>query len=69
MNIQMNLDECKSYATEENLNKALKKFGFDTHRHVVARTRDGRWTAIFPQSNIQGGYLALYACKGFFTLG
>jgi hypothetical protein len=69
----MNIDTAKSYATEANLVKALGKFGFAEYRHVVVRNRAGRWTAIFPVSEITGpngcGYLGLFACKGFKTIG
>ena len=64
-----NIDSCKSYKTEENLMKALAKFGFDTHRHMIVCTRDGRFTAVFPFSNIQDGNVMLYAYRGFMTLG
>lgn len=65
----MNIDNSKSYATEANLMKALEKLGFDKDRHIVVCNRAGRYTAIFPASNIKGGYLAVYAQHGFFTLG
>jgi len=64
----MNLDNAKSYATEANLMTALKKFGFDEYRFVIARNRTGRWTAIFPASACEG-YLGMFAEKGFLTLG
>jgi hypothetical protein len=37
----------RSYATEGTLIKKLTSFGFDDFPHVRARTREGRWTAIF----------------------
>lgn len=46
----MNIDKSKSYATEENLMVALKKFGLDVCRPLVVRNREGRWTAIFGYS-------------------
>jgi hypothetical protein len=69
----MNIDTAKSYATEANLEKALERFGFAAYRHVAVRNREGRWTAIFPLSEITGkggcGYLGLFASKGFKTIG
>lgn len=64
-----NIDTCKSYATEANLITALKKLGFYEDRHLVVCTRQGRFTAIFPASNIKNGDMALYARQGFMTLG
>lgn len=64
----MNIDTAKSYATEENLRKGLERLHFAESRHVVVRTREGRWTAIFPLSSCDG-YIARFAAAGFFTLG
>lgn len=63
--------EVTGYATRENLDRALKKHGFDTHRHVVVRTLEGGYTAIFPQSNVEktGGYIGFYSDKGFMLFG
>jgi hypothetical protein len=62
-------DTFKSYATQENLQRALEKLGFADEFHVVCRTTGGRWTAIFPFSNFNGGYVARYSSLGFMTLG
>ena len=62
-------DQTRTYSNLENLKKALVKFGFDKDRHLVVWTETGRVTAVFPASNIQGGYIARYAVHGFFTLG
>jgi len=61
----------KSYKTRKNLEKALTDFGFNTHKHFVVCTLDGRFTAIFPQSNFNniGGYVGLYSQHGFMTIG
>lgn len=59
----------KSYATAENLQKGLARLQIDDHFHLKVCLPNGRWTAVFPQSNIQGGYVALYANYGFMTLG
>lgn len=61
--------KAKSYATEANLNAALERLNIKDHFHLVCKTTEGRWTAIFPQSNIEGGYLCLYSQYGFWTLG
>lgn len=62
-------ESTRTYSSIENLKKALEKFGFAEDRHLVVWTENGRCTAVFPASNIQGGYIGRYACKGFFTLG
>jgi hypothetical protein len=59
----------KSYKTLAALQKKLDACGFSEHRHYIVKTVDDRWTAVFPASNIQGGYLGLYACQGFMTIG
>jgi hypothetical protein len=68
--MNMNIDDCKSYATEIHLRRGLEKLGFADHRHLVVCNRKGRFTAIFPASNFRdGGYVGLYAQHGFMTLG
>ena len=42
----LNIDKSKSYATEENLIKALKKLHVQ-QGYVVVKNRKGRWTAVF----------------------
>ena len=59
----------RTYSTVENLKKALEKYGFENDRHLIVWTDKGRVTAVFPASNVQGGYIGRYACRGFFTLG
>lgn len=73
MNV-LNLDSktTKSYATEENLMKALVKFGFENDKPLIVCTREGRWTAVFGFDisglKKQGGYIGIYASKGFMTI-
>jgi hypothetical protein len=73
MSKDFGIDQAKSYATEANLVTALTRKGWHDHRHVVVRNRAGRFTAVFPASNLTGpsggGYLALYSSEGFLTLG
>lgn len=68
----LNIDTCRSYATEANLMKALEKLGFDKDKPLVVRNREGRFTAVFgfDLSGIKahGGYIALYANAGFMTI-
>lgn len=47
MNAINNLDECKSYATLANLEKALAKLGFDSLPRLICYTSTGRATAVF----------------------
>jgi len=63
------IDTMKSYKTEANLIAALERLGFAGDRHFIVCNRAGRFTAIFPFSNIQGGYVGRYSCKGFLTIG
>jgi len=42
----LNIDSSKSYATEENLIKALKKLRVPSG-YVIVKNRQGRWTAVF----------------------
>jgi len=63
------IDTCRSYSNENNLLLALKKLGFDQDRFLTVCTRSGRYTAIFPVSNITDGHLGRYANQGFMTLG
>jgi len=66
----MNIDTAKSYATEENLMKALAKLGLAELRPMVVRNREGRWTAIFSIS-LAGvrGDVTFAARHGFKTFG
>jgi hypothetical protein len=68
MNI-LDIDNCKSYATQENLLKALKKHQISDFRYLVVKNTQNRWTAIFPFSNIKDGNVTLFARYGFMTLG
>ena len=44
----MNIDESRSYVTEDNLIKAIeKKFGSETDNYIVVCNRKGRYTAVF----------------------
>lgn len=63
------INESKSFATEANLIKAITNLGFADNRFYVVRNGEGRFTAIFPASNIIDGDMAKYARHGFFTLG
>lgn len=64
-----NIDNGRSYTTEINLEKALKRLNIHDHEYVVARNRTGRWTAIFPFSQITDGNVGRYARLGFMTIG
>ena len=79
----ISIADCKSYASEANLDKALAKLGLDQYidrapdgqriqcRYIKCRTPDGRWTAVFLASefiNICGGYLGFAARHGFMSV-
>ena len=68
----MSIDNSRSYKTEDNLVKALAKLGWNNtydHRCLIVCNREGRFTAIFPLSNIKDGDLCRYARHGFMTFG
>lgn len=79
---KITLENCKSYATEANLEAALRRLGLDNYteddggipcRYIVARTPDGRWTAIFLASqffraNKTGGYVGFASEHHFMTV-
>lgn len=76
--LDINANVIKSYATEENLIKALDKLKINDHPHLTVRNAEGRWTAVFLHSNFNRqwlwgkegmSYLAFYAEKGFMTVG
>lgn len=77
----LELDHCKSYATEANLDKALAKLGLDRYgeeneipcRYMKVRNAEGRWTAIFLVTeyfsrNQTGGYVGFASQHGFMSV-
>ena len=75
------LDECKSYATEANLDKALARTGLDNCtmgekipcRFIKVKNSQDRWTAVFLVSeffnrNKTGGYVCFAAEHGFMSV-
>ncbi|AIK68421.1 hypothetical protein P10VF_208 [Rhizobium phage vB_RleM_P10VF] len=69
-NSYFNIDNCKSYKTEDNLYKAINKLGLtrELDQFLVVCNREGRFTAIFsPQSPriSGGGYIGFYSQYGF----
>ena len=63
------INDCRSYATIANLEKALEKLGFSNDRYIIVWTEKGKVTPIFNFSNIQDGNVMRYACHGFMTIG
>lgn len=62
------IDNSRSYATHENLEKALVKLGVTRHdRPIAVRTTEGRWTAIFPAP--RDGDVTKFSRLGFMTIG
>lgn len=74
MTNRIDLTNCKGYATEANLVKGLERLGLDDYegcRYVVARTADGKWTAIFLVGEwlrTHGGYIAFASQHGFMSI-
>jgi hypothetical protein len=78
----LSIEDCKSYATEANLDKALNRLGLDSYRddeqHVPCRFMKvrngaGRWTAIFMATeyfsrNKTGGYVCFASQHGFMSI-
>jgi hypothetical protein len=67
----LNIDTSKSYATEENLTKALKRSGLDGLRPLIVLNRAGRYTAVFGlhiSGLAQNGNITAAARHGFMTI-
>lgn len=78
----ISIEDCKSYANEANLDKALVKLGLDCYRHedhqmpcryIKVCNSKGRWTAIFLASqffmaNKTGGYVSFASQHGFMSI-
>jgi hypothetical protein len=72
MGFEIDTKYIKSYKTKENLVKALKGYGIDDHRHLIVCTENGRFTAVFPQSNLKQHdicYMGYYGQFGFMIFG
>lgn len=72
-NSYFNIDNCKSYKTEDNLYKAINKLGFtrEMDQFIVVCNRQGRFTAVFYSSSLRlrnGGYVGVYSQHGFMTV-
>ena len=68
---KITLDECKGYATQANLHKALAKTGLDSYDHIECLKPDGKWTAIFifERARQKGQcYMGFAAQHGFMTV-
>jgi hypothetical protein len=76
-------ENCKSYATEANLDKALEKMGLSDYRddvsnrmscrYIKCQNGEGRWTAVFMVSeffnvNKTGGYVGFASRRGFMSV-
>jgi hypothetical protein len=70
--MDINSKYIKSYASEENLLKALKKAKIDDQRYMIVWTKEGRCTAVFPQNNFERygiSYMGFYSQFGFMVFG
>lgn len=73
MNNLITLDNCKGYASEANLNRALERTGLTDHecRRIICRKADGSWTAVFLVSGYlrdHGGYIGFASDHGFMSV-
>ena len=72
MKTTITLENCKTYASEANLMKAIERLELDEIRHIVCRAPDGRWTAIFLVTewiNLRKGcYLGVASQHGFMSV-
>jgi hypothetical protein len=71
-NSYFNIDNCRSYASEKNLYKAINDLGLTKEQDtfLVVCNRKGRYTAIFSPNSPRlrdGGFIALYSQYGFMT--
>lgn len=70
----IDINDCKAYATESNLDKALVRTGLaniDGLRYMKVRNAEGKWTAIFLVSewiNANGGYVGFASQHGFMSV-
>jgi len=64
----LDIDNSQSYASEDNLVKALKKYGFDQYKPLIVCNREGRFTAVFAASLTNGNMFAI-ANRGFKVIG
>lgn len=78
----LTLDDCKSYATRDNLERALERLHLDDYRdsdtqvpcrYIICQNGQGRWTAIFLVSeyfsrNKTGGYVGFASRHGFMSI-
>lgn len=64
-----NIDNARSYASEEHLLKVLKKLGLDDKRPLVVLNRQHRFTAVFGLHNADvKGDVTFAARHGFKTI-
>lgn len=69
----ISLDDCKGYASEANLKRALARTELDSIgcRYIICRKPDGQWTAIFLVSEYlrdRGGYVGFASQHGFMSI-
>lgn len=50
----INIDNARSYATEANLQVALKKYHLDDRHPIIVCNRAGRFTAVFSAHRLEG---------------
>lgn len=70
---KITLENCKAYATQANLEKALQRLHLTDYDYVECRTAEGKWTAIFSfnlaQSRQGQCYVPFAAVHGFMQIG
>lgn len=70
--LDINEKTLRSYKTVENLEAGLKKFGLSDFRYLIVCNSAGRYTAIFPASELEKNgisYMGYFCQFGFITLG
>lgn len=81
MQNHLSIEDCKSYASEKNLDRALVKLNLSSYgsqgevpcRFIKAMNAKGRWTAIFlvtefMNRNQCGGYVGFASQHGFMSV-
>jgi hypothetical protein len=63
----LDIDNSRSYKSEQLLMVALRNYGLDTCRPLIVRNRAGRYTAVFGVSFLRGNVTAAARC-GFMTI-
>jgi len=66
---KMNIDECRSYATEDKLLQGLRMKKLDRFEYLIVKNTQNRFTAIFPLGWNREAQPIWFAQAGFMVVG